>query len=108
MWRPRSLQAPRHATAYLDLAAAAELTRIKTPWVLGPVEWTPEVTSGRWSGPPSGPRKAILKLTARDYAEHHLSPLAFQARRRRTINGVIFNRLRDKIRGRRKLRLASR
>src|SRR5438132_5064390 len=33
-----------NATAYLDLAAAAELTRIKTPWVLGPVEWTPELT----------------------------------------------------------------
>src|SRR6266576_1951381 len=38
------LQRHANATAYLDLAAAAELTRIKTPWVLGPVEWTPELT----------------------------------------------------------------
>src|SRR5947208_16110631 len=36
------LQRHANATAYLDLAAAAELTRIKMPWVLGPVEWTPE------------------------------------------------------------------
>src|SRR5256885_3291206 len=38
------LQRHRNATAYLDLAAAAELTRIKTPWVLSSVEWTPEPT----------------------------------------------------------------
>src|SRR5881296_4079637 len=31
------LQGHANATAYLDSAAAAELTRIKTPWVLGPV-----------------------------------------------------------------------
>src|SRR2546428_311935 len=37
------LQRHANATAYLDLAAAAELTRIKTPWVLGPVEWTREL-----------------------------------------------------------------
>ena len=35
------LQRHDNATAYLDLAAAAELTRIKTPWVLSSVEWTP-------------------------------------------------------------------
>jgi len=27
-------------TVYLDLAAAGELTRVKTPWVLEAVEWT--------------------------------------------------------------------
>src|SRR5205823_4969475 len=82
------LQRHANATAYLDLAAAAELTRIKTPWVLGPAERTP---------------KAILKLTERDYTEHHLSPLLAKHGAAGPINGVIFNRLRDKIRGRRKL-----
>src|SRR5207302_487982 len=33
------LQRHGNATAYLDLAAAAELTRIKTPWVLSSVDW---------------------------------------------------------------------
>src|SRR3989440_6178297 len=97
------LQRHANATAYLDLAAAAELTRIKTPWVLGPVEWTPEVTERAvvWLAERTG--KAILKLTERDYTEHHLSPLLAKHGAAGPINGVIFNSLRDKIRGRRKL-----
>src|SRR2546422_589924 len=54
-----------------------------------------------WAAERTG--KAILKLTARDYAEHHLSPLLSKHGAAGPINGVIFNRLRDKIRGRRKL-----
>ena len=29
------------ATFYLDTPAASELTRMATPWLLGPVDWTP-------------------------------------------------------------------
>src|SRR5207247_5110974 len=47
--------------------------------------------------------KAILKLTERDYTEHHLSPLLAKYGAAGPINGTIFNSLRDKIRGRRKL-----
>src|SRR5213592_1329261 len=39
------LQAHGNATVYLDLAAAAELTRIKTPWLLESVAWTPALRS---------------------------------------------------------------
>src|SRR5437870_3420725 len=97
------LQRHANATAYLDLAAAAELTRIKTPWVLGPVEWTPELTERAvvWLAEQTG--KAILKLTAREYTEHHLRPLLSKYGAAGPINGTIFNSLRDKIRGRRKL-----
>jgi glucosamine-6-phosphate deaminase len=97
------LQRHPSATAYLDLAAAAELTRIKTPWVLGPVDWTPALSERAvvWLAEQAG--KAILKLTARDYAEHHLSPLLAKHGAAGPINGTVFNRLRDKIRGRRKL-----
>src|SRR3989454_5591571 len=47
--------------------------------------------------------KAVLKLTARDYAENHLSPLLAKYGAPGPVNGIVFNRLRDKIRGRRKL-----
>src|SRR5947207_2318848 len=69
------LQRHGNTTGYLDLAAAAELTRIKTPWVLASVDWTPALTERAtvWLAEQTG--KALLKLTARDYAEHHLSPL---------------------------------
>src|SRR6266550_5255943 len=35
------LQRHQSATFYLDLPAAAELTRINTPWILEGVDWTP-------------------------------------------------------------------
>jgi glucosamine-6-phosphate deaminase len=97
------LQRHGGVTVYLDLAAAAELTRIHTPWVLGPVDWTPALTERAvvWLAERTG--KAILKLTSADYTEHHLSPLLARAGTPGPLNGQIFNRLRDKIRGRRKL-----
>src|SRR4029077_16208133 len=49
------------------------------------------------------PGKAILKLTARDYTEHHLSPLLAKHGAAGPINGAGFNRLREKIRGPRRL-----
>jgi glucosamine-6-phosphate deaminase len=97
------LQRHPAVTVYLDLAAAADLTRIRTPWVLEPVEWTPPTVERAvvWLAERTG--KAILKLAARDYAEHHLSPLLAKSGAPGPINGQVFNRLRDKVRGRAKL-----
>src|SRR5213593_4054095 len=97
------LQGHGNAAVYLDLAAAAELTRIDTPWLLQSVEWTPAMTDRAvvWLAEQTG--KAILKLTARDYAEHHLSPLLAKHAAAGPINGMVFNRLTRKIRGRAKL-----
>jgi len=97
------LQRHVNATVYLDLAAAGELTRVNTPWVLEAVEWTPAMTERAvvWLAERAG--KGILKLTARDYSEHHLSPLLAHYGAPGPINGLAFTRLRDKIRGRRSL-----
>ncbi|PYP18232.1 MAG: glucosamine-6-phosphate deaminase [Gemmatimonadetes bacterium] len=99
------LQRHGSVSVYLDLAAGADLTRIKTPWVLegGGVEWSPPVVerSVVWLAERVG--KAVLKLSARDYAENHLSPLLARAGSAGPINGQVFNRLREKIRGRAKL-----
>ena len=97
------LQHHTHATVYLDLAAAAELTRVKTPWLLAPVEWTPEMTERAvvWLADEAG--KAVLKLAAKDYTERHLSPLLAKYGAPGPINGEVFNRLGAKIRGRSKL-----
>ena len=97
------LQHHTNATVYLDLAAAAELTRVKTPWVLAPVEWTPDTTERAvvWLADEAG--KAVLKLAAKDYTERHLSPLLAKHGAPGPINGEVFNRLGAKIRGRSKL-----
>jgi glucosamine-6-phosphate deaminase len=97
------LQQHGNTTFYLDRAAAAELTRVATPWLLGPVEWTPSlvVQAVVWLSHQTG--KAILKLTQRDYAEHHLSSLVARYGTPGALNGEVFNALGAKIRGRSKL-----
>ena len=91
------------ATVFLDLAAAAELTRVKAPWLLESVEWTADLTERAvvWLSEQAG--RAVLKLTARDYTEHHLSALLALYGAPGPLNGDVFNRLRDKIRGRARL-----
>jgi glucosamine-6-phosphate deaminase len=97
------LQRHPATTFYIDAAAAAGLTRIATPWLLGPVEWTPElvVRAVCWLSHQTG--RAVLKLTQRDYTEHHLSALVARAGSPGALNGEVFNALGARIRGRSKL-----
>jgi glucosamine-6-phosphate deaminase len=97
------LQQHPNTTFYVDRAAAAALTRQATPWLLGAVEWTPElvVCAVVWLSREAG--KAILKLTHRDYTEHRLSALVSQYGSPGALNGLVFNALGAKIRGRSKL-----
>jgi len=97
------LQRHPAATFYLDPAAAAELTRIKTPWVVGEVRWDreKEIEALIWLSQSVG--KSLLKLDAEDYREHHLSSLLARYGSPGPINGEVFNALVSKIRGRSKL-----
>lgn len=95
----------RHPTTtfLLDAAAAADLTRIATPWLLDEVHWSPELTLRAvvWLSTVTG--KAILKLTQADYAEHRLSSLVARHGSPGAVNGLVFNTLGSRIRGRSKL-----
>ena len=95
--------APRGTTFYLDGAAGARLTRIATPWLLGPVEWTPHRTVSAVTWLSHETEKAILKL---DPARLRRAP-AFVAGGAHgppgALNGLVFNALGAKIRGRSKL-----
>jgi glucosamine-6-phosphate deaminase len=97
------LQQHPDATFYLDSAAAAELTRVKTPWVVGEVRWNAELELQAviWLSEETG--KSVLKLDALDYREHHLSSLLAQQDSAGALNGEVFNTLISKIRGRSKL-----
>src|SRR6185503_11187527 len=61
------LQRHTGVTVYLDLAAAAELTRIKTPWVLeaSGVDWNPGTIERSVVWLAERVSKAVLKLSAR-------------------------------------------
>ncbi|MBA3656968.1 MAG: glucosamine-6-phosphate deaminase, partial [Gemmatimonadaceae bacterium] len=97
------LQKHHNVTFYLDHAAAADLTRIRTPWVIGEVEWTTkrEIDAVIWLSQATG--KSVLKLDSLDYREHHLSSLLARYRTAGPLNGEVFNALISKIRGRSKL-----
>ena len=97
------LQRHPNTTFYLDTAAAAELTRIATPWLVDEVDWTPDlaVRAVVWLSLATG--KAILKLTQGDYAEHQLSSLVARHGSPGAVNGLVFNALGAKIRGKSKL-----
>jgi glucosamine-6-phosphate deaminase len=97
------LQRHPATTFYLDGAAAASLTRVATPWLLGPVEWTTPLTVNAVTWLSQQTRKAILKLTQRDYAEQRLSSLVAAHGSPGALNGLVFNLLGAKIRGRSKL-----
>src|SRR3954466_10248854 len=70
-----ALQRHPGTTFYLDTSAAAELTRIKTPWLIDELLVTQElmVRAVIWLSQQSN--RAILKLTQRDYAAHEMSAL---------------------------------
>ena len=97
------LQQHPNATVYLDPAAAAELTRVKTPWLLREIEWTRalEIEAVVWLSQATG--KSVLKLDDEDYREHHLGALLARNGSSAALNGVVFNALGAKIRGRSKL-----
>ena len=97
------LQQHAAATVYLDPAAAARLTRIRTPWLVGDVEWTPhwEKEAVIWLSRRTG--KPILHLATDDYREHHLGSLVSRHGSAEPLNGQVFNALISKIRGKSRL-----
>ncbi len=97
------LQRHPNTTFFLDESAAADLSRIATPWLLDEILWDDalELRAVTWLAKRTG--KAILKLTEQDYAEHHLSSLVSRHGTPGAVNGIVFNALGAKIRGKSKL-----
>jgi glucosamine-6-phosphate deaminase len=97
------LQKHANTIFYLDRAAAADLTPIATPWLVDEVEWTEDlaIRAVTWLAKRSG--RGILKLTQKDYAENRLSSLVALHGSPGALNGMVFNALGAKIRGRSKL-----
>ena len=97
------LQEHPRTTCFLDSAAAAELTRNATPWLVDEVSWDAALAVRAVVWLSQTVCKAILKLTQQDYAEHRLSSLVAVHGSPGAINGFVFNALGARIRGRSKL-----
>src|SRR4051812_42326040 len=97
------LQHHANAVFYVDPAAAAELTRVRTPWIVGEVEWTPDLEMAAVIWLSEQTHKSILKLDSLDYRDNHLSSLLAKYQEAGPLNGEVFNALISKVRGRSKL-----
>jgi glucosamine-6-phosphate deaminase len=97
------LQLHKNAVFYVDYAAAAELTRIRTPWIVGEVSWTKELEIAAVIWLSGVTHKSILKLDSLDYRENHLSSLLARYQEAGPLNGEVFNALISKVRGKSKL-----
>lgn len=93
------LQRHPNVRVILDAAASEELTKIKTPWLVGMCKWDDDLICKAvvWLSQQTG--KPILKLTNEDYSEHHLSDLILEHATAYDINIRVFNRLQHTITG---------
>jgi glucosamine-6-phosphate deaminase len=87
------------AALLLEEAAARELTRYRSPWLLGPVEWDSKTSLRAVKMLSLSTGKAILKLTAGDYAEGGLQDLLATEGSAYKINLRIFRHFQSTITG---------
>ena len=83
----------------IDKEAGEELTRVKTPWLVGICNWNKSLITKAVVWLSLKVKKPILKLTNSDYNENHLSDLIVEQNSAYSINIEIFNRLQRTITG---------
>ena len=93
------LQEHPNAQVVLDEAAADALTRYKSPWLLGPVEWDEHKVRKAVIWLARKLEKPILKLTDHDYNEDGLQDLLADAGRRTTSTSRCFGICKSTITG---------
>ncbi|MDP3313588.1 glucosamine-6-phosphate deaminase [Lutibacter sp.] len=93
------LQEHDNTTFILNGEAAQDLTRLNTPWLVGPCIWTEELTSKAIIWLCSLTKKSILKLTDKDYNNYGMSSLLAQEGSAYDINIKMFNKIQHTITG---------
>jgi len=83
----------------VDKDAAAELTRNKSPWLTGEIEWTPKMIKKGVVNMSLKTGKPVLSLTDNDYNEYGLGDLLVEKGDAYEINLQVYYLLRDSITG---------
>jgi glucosamine-6-phosphate deaminase len=94
------LQLSDHVEFVLDEAAASELTRFDTPWLVKDCSWDDNILKKKaviWLADSIG--KPVLKLTEEDYNNHGMAQLAVEQGPVYNINIDIFNQIQHTITG---------
>ncbi|MDR2692109.1 MAG: glucosamine-6-phosphate deaminase [Dysgonamonadaceae bacterium] len=97
---PASVLQKHPDTSFIfDRAAAADLTRIKTPWLTGSVCWSHKMIRKAVFWLCDKLDKPILKLTERDYNDSGLGELISEAGHAHAVNIRVFNDLQHTVTG---------
>ena len=93
------LQGHQNVKFYLDAAASAELTKVKTPWLAGICVWDDKLIAKAVIWLSLKLKKPLLKLTDEDYINNGLSELIAEYNSAYSLNIKIFNKLQHTITG---------
>lgn len=93
------LQQHTDCTFVIDATAATELTRFKSPWLTGEIEWTNATIKKAVVNLALKIKKPVLGLTSHDYNENGLGDLLVEVGDAYEINLQVFYMLRDTITG---------
>jgi len=93
------LQQHADCTFVVDKSAAAELTRNKSPWLTGDIDWTPAMIKKAVVNMALKAKKPVLSLTNNDYNEYGLGDLLVEKGDAYEINLQVYYILRDTITG---------
>ncbi|PKD44066.1 glucosamine-6-phosphate deaminase [Rhodohalobacter barkolensis] len=93
------LQKHENTKVILDEAAASELTRRKTPWLVGPCKWDDRRIRKAVTWLSLKISKPILKLTDEDYNQHGMSDVVTDYGPAYNVNIRVFNQVQHTITG---------
>lgn len=93
------LQEHDNTTFVLDKGASSELTRIKTPWLVGSCDWTEELKLKAVVWLSELTNKPFLKLTDKDYNDNGMSDLLSIEGTGYDLNIKMFNKMQHTITG---------
>jgi glucosamine-6-phosphate deaminase len=83
----------------IDRTAAAALTRVRHPWLVTPIEWTPSITRRAVMWLAATVKKPVLKLLDEEYSEHGMADLLTEHGPSYGLNIRIFNEIQHTITG---------
>lgn len=93
------LQTHNDCLFVIDQQAATELTRSKSPWLTGEIEWSPKMIRKAVINMALKLNKPVLNLTNKDYNDNGLGDLLVEKEEAYEINLQVFYMLRDSITG---------
>ncbi|MCG8306846.1 MAG: glucosamine-6-phosphate deaminase [Cytophagales bacterium] len=93
------LQDHPDVTIILDEASADDLTRVKTPWIVDIPVWNDSMIKKGVVWLCQKVDKPLLKLTNKDYNDHHMNDLVTEVGTAYDINIKVFNELQNTITG---------